>query len=72
MTLYVVRVDNENNLQDSTPCIDCMRVIKELNFKRVVHSEKGGVLRVRNINEFESNHETLSKRILIKRGILTI
>ena len=39
-TIYVVRCDNNNDLQDSAPCKNCLNTIIELNIKRIVFSAK--------------------------------
>ena len=39
-TVYVVRCDNKNNLQDSAPCQNCLKMLIELNIKRIVFSSK--------------------------------
>jgi len=66
--LYVVRLDSRNNLQESTPCIDCMSLIQGLHIKRVFHSTNGGDIAVCQPSSFQSKHVTTGKKILI--GIL--
>ena len=39
-TIYVVRCDKNNNLQESAPCQSCVNTITNLNIKRVVFSSK--------------------------------
>jgi deoxycytidylate deaminase len=39
-TVYVVRCDNKNNLQESAPCQNCLKMLIELNIKRIVFSSK--------------------------------
>lgn len=40
--LAVVRIDNNNNLAYSKPCLGCSHVAKELNFENVWYSRPGG------------------------------
>tara|TARA_B110000971_G_C19846995_1_gene425272 strand:+ start:241 stop:513 length:273 start_codon:yes stop_codon:yes gene_type:complete len=39
-TIYVVRCDNKNKLQDSAPCQNCLSTIIDLGIKRIVFSSK--------------------------------
>ena len=39
-TVYVVRRDTNNKLQDSTPCQNCLLCLIELNIKRIIFSYK--------------------------------
>ena len=39
-TLYVVRCDSNNELQESTPCNNCLKTIIDLKIKRIVFSTK--------------------------------
>jgi len=39
-TVYVVRCDTNNKLQDSTPCQNCLLCLIELNIKRIIFSYK--------------------------------
>lgn len=37
-SIYVIRLDNNNQLAHSAPCPHCAKLIKQLNFKKVIHS----------------------------------
>jgi len=63
--LYVVRLDSQNKLQESTPCMDCMKLIQGLQIKRVFHSTNGGDITICHPCNFRSKHVTTGKKILI-------
>ena len=66
VVLYVVRLDANNDLQESGPCVDCMEQIQKLNIKRVVHSTYGGkVEKIKPVN-YVSKHVTNGKKVLIQ------
>ena len=60
-TLYVVRVNKENILQKSTPCTDCMEVIKTLQIKKIVHSDEGAVLDIMTPPNYKETHYTIAR-----------
>ncbi len=51
-----MRCDNKNNLLDSTPCINCLTTILELNIKRIVFSFKDNTFISCNPKELTINH----------------
>ena len=51
-----MRCDNKNNLLDSTPCINCLTTILELNIKRLVFSFKDNTFISCNPKELTINH----------------
>ncbi len=57
-----MRTDGKGNLQESTPCIKCMNVIKDLNIKRVIHSIDGGNICIKNPPDYSSEHITMGQR----------
>ena len=50
ITLYVVRLDSNNTLKASAPCIDCMKRINTMGVKRVIHSTNTGNIVIQNPN----------------------
>ena len=65
IVLYVVRVDANNSLKLSAPCIDCMEKINALNIKRIVHSTNKGTLITQKPKNIINNHITTGRRRLI-------
>ena len=63
--LYVVRLDSHDLLQESTPCVNCMKIINKLRIKRVVHSTNGGSIVVRQPRSYENKHVTRGQRTLL-------
>jgi deoxycytidylate deaminase len=64
IVLYVVRLDSNNTLKASAPCIDCMKRINMMGVKRVIHSTNSGTIVVQNPN-ICANHITTGRRILM-------
>lgn len=63
IVLYVVRLDSNNKLKESAPCIDCMKRINTMNVKRVIHSTNSGSIVVQPTNVCV-NHTTTGRRVL--------
>jgi len=66
-TIYVVRCDNNNKLQDSSPCQNCLKMIIELNIKRIVFSHKDNTFISSNPKELNITHVTAGNNFLEKR-----
>tara|TARA_B100000902_G_scaffold246493_1_gene233290 strand:- start:50 stop:505 length:456 start_codon:yes stop_codon:yes gene_type:complete len=64
ISLYIVRVDNNNCLKSSAPCVDCMKHILRLKIKRIIYSNGNGELTVQNPNLYKIIHKTTGRRIL--------
>jgi deoxycytidylate deaminase len=64
IVLYVVRLDSNNTLKASAPCIDCMKRINTMRVKRVIHSTNSGSIVIQNPN-ICVNHITTGRRILM-------
>ena len=64
ITLYVVRLDSNNTLKASAPCVDCMKRINIMGVKRVIHSTNCGKIIIQNPDKCV-NHITTGRRILM-------
>jgi len=64
ITLYVVRLDSNNTLKASAPCVDCMKRINIMGVKRVIHSTNCGKIVIQNPNN-SVNRITTGRRILM-------
>ena len=62
-----MRTDAESELKESAPCIDCMRIIKELGIKRVVHSTKEGYTIINTPSTYIATHRTEGRRFIEKQ-----
>ena len=65
-TIYVVRCDNKNNLQDSAPCQNCLNIIIDLNIKRIVFSSKDNTFVSENPKNITLNHESAGNKFINK------
>ena len=39
INLYVARIDNQNNYQNSAPCFQCLKQIKKLKIKNIIFKD---------------------------------
>ena len=51
-----MRCDNKNNLLDSSPCINCLATLLDLNIKRIVFSHKDNTFMSCNPKDLTINH----------------
>ena len=65
-TIYVVRCDNKENLQDSAPCQNCLNTIIDLNIKRIVLSSKDNTFISTSPNTLEIKHDSSGSKYLKK------
>ena len=65
-TVYVVRCDTNNKLQDSTPCQNCLHCLIELNIKRIVFSYKDNSFMSCNPNNLTIYHISTGNNYLKK------
>tara|TARA_Y100000741_G_scaffold228015_3_gene174175 strand:+ start:818 stop:1054 length:237 start_codon:yes stop_codon:yes gene_type:complete len=67
-TLYVVRCDKQNNLQNSAPCNKCLSTIIELDIKRIVFSSNNNEFISCNPKILTINHMSAGNRHLLKNN----
>ena len=65
-TIYVVRCDNKENLQDSAPCKNCLETIIDLNIKRIVFSSKDNTFISATPQSLEIEHISAGTKYLKK------
>lgn len=71
ITLYVVRVGRNNQLYDSSPCEQCAKTIKMLNVKRIVFTNKYGLLEKHNPQNYTTNFTTTGNRRIREKALST-
>lgn len=71
ITLYVVRVGRNNELYDSSPCEQCAKTIKMLNVKRIVFTNKYGLLEKHNPQTYNTNFITTGNRRIQEKMLFT-
>lgn len=67
-TIYVVRCDSKDKLQDSAPCKNCLNTLINLNIKRIVFSSKDNTFisdTPKNL-DIKINHTSAGNKFLIK------
>jgi hypothetical protein len=71
ITLYVVRVGRNHELYDSSPCEQCAKTIKMLNVKRIVFTNKYGLLEKHNPQTYNTNFITTGNRRIQEKMLFT-
>jgi len=71
ITLYIVRVGKNNKWYDSSPCEQCASVIKMLNVKRIVFTNKDGLLEKHNPQYYNTSFATTGNRRIKDNTIST-
>lgn len=54
MKLYIVRVNNEGELKDSRPCVNCYNKIKELGIRKIIYSTADSTIERVNISDYHT------------------
>ena len=62
--IYVVRTDKQNNIRDSAPCVDCTKILKALNIKKIIYSNNQGNFISINPEDYTTQHVTLGRRLV--------
>lgn len=64
VTLTVVRVGNKGEFKDSAPCVDCTKVLKNLNIKKIIYSNQKGELTSCKMCKYQTNHISTGRKNL--------
>ena len=65
VNLYVARIDNKNNFQNSAPCFHCLREIKKLKIKNIIFKDDICIQKVNPIY-YNNEHKTFGHYYLKK------
>jgi deoxycytidylate deaminase len=65
-TIYVVRCDSKDNLQDSAPCQSCIDTITSLNIKRIIYSSTNNTFISSNPENLVPSHISAGNKFLKK------
>ena len=65
--MVIVR-DNghHNHFQDSKPCIYCQKMIKRMNFKKVIYTNNDGSIDIKRPKDLDSTHYSRAQRETMK------
>jgi deoxycytidylate deaminase len=63
-TIYVVRYDKKNTLQDSAPCCNCLNIMIELNIKRIVFSSSNNNIISSDPKNLKINHVSSGEKMI--------
>lgn len=59
-----MRIDRSNSLKDSAPCVDCIKIIKALNVKKIIYSTDKGDFKIVKPSEYVTSHMSQGRRLL--------
>ena len=67
LTCVIVR-DNghHNHFQDSQPCIYCQKLLKKMNFKKIIYTKSDGSIEIKKPRELNSQHYSRAQRETMK------
>lgn len=65
ITLYVVRIDQHNNIKNSAPCIDCIKMIRLFGIKRIIYSDDDGNFQKIKPHNYTKIHTSVGRRSII-------
>ena len=66
--LYITRVSNNNyEYKESSPCSDCLLVIKRLNIKKLIYTTSSCIKIVNDVNRYENNHKSSARRYMMRQ-----
>ena len=65
IVLYVVRLDAYGKFTSSAPCVNCFKVISELNIKKIVYSIEGNDFNMCKPCEYQTKHLSVGNRLLL-------
>ena len=65
IVLYVIRRDACGKFTNSAPCMNCFKVISELNIKKIVYSMDGNEFNMCKPCEYKTKHLSVGNRILL-------
>ena len=63
-TLYIVRKDSQDNLQESAPCCDCLEVILKLNIKKIIFSSINNSFKIYRPQDYNIQHQSNGRKHL--------
>ena len=63
-----MRTDIKHRLKESAPCVDCMRVLRELNIKKIIYTTNNDLTMISKPSQHVATHETLARRLIKNNG----
>ena len=70
MKLYIVRLNRDNELKDSRPCVNCYHKIKELGIKKVIYSTEDSCIECKKVSEYYTDKSSLGYSYIQKRLLI--
>ena len=67
--IIVYRVGNDDQLLESKPCSECIKVLKKFNVKGVYYSKRNGTICYERIRNIKSNHLSQLTRWNRRQGL---
>ena len=64
LNIFIVRINNQNNIKSSAPCIYCFKIIKLLEFNKIIYSEDNGTFTTCKPNSYKITHTSVGYRYM--------
>jgi tRNA(Arg) A34 adenosine deaminase TadA len=65
-TIWCVRLDNNNRLTRSGPCVTCLKRLQKLGFGKIAYSTESGKINIVKIHDYKVIHYTQAHKIMCK------
>lgn len=65
--LLVVRLNSNNKLANSKPCVDCLEKLKKIGIKKIYYSDAMGRIVEEKIRYASSSHVCSGKKMVLRR-----
>lgn len=66
VTLYIVRVSNDGQMKDSSPCANCFYLMRQFPIKHIVYTTNNGLYKCK-LNDYVSNFISSGNNAIIER-----
>lgn len=65
--IYIARTNIRFEYKESSPCKDCLNVMKRLSIKKIIHTIDDGINVIDNVKEYNTNHKSNARRYLDRK-----
>lgn len=64
LNIYIVRTNNQNEIKCSAPCVYCYKIIKLLDFNKIIYSEDNNTFTEYKTHTYKINHTSVGYRYM--------
>lgn len=66
--IFVIRIDNQNNLKNSYPCNNCIHKFFEIGVKNIYYSNENGIIVKEKVSNLETRFYTSGDRYILRNN----